>query len=67
MQSSWLFVSLEGFYLSSPGSFSISGLILKSLTHFELIFVQGERYQPDFILLQGNLISPVFVKRLSLL
>lgn len=41
-----LCVCLEVFYLSSPGSFSVWGPILKSLTHFELIFVQVRDTDP---------------------
>ena len=35
----------------SSQSFMISGLMFKSLVHFELIFVNGVRYWSSFILL----------------
>jgi hypothetical protein len=50
-------------------SFRVSGLILKSLIHFELIFVQGDRHRSNFSFLQADIqfSQKHFLKRLSFL
>jgi hypothetical protein len=40
----------------SSSSFKVLGLTLKSLFHFELIFVQGKKYGSSFSLLCGYLV-----------
>ena len=37
--------------MCSSGGFRVSGLTLRSLIHFEFIFVYGHRECPNFILL----------------
>lgn len=50
-------------------SFSILGFKLRPLIHFELIFVHGEAYKSNFILLQGKVqvASTIFLNKLSFL
>jgi hypothetical protein len=53
--TSWVFPS------PSCTNFRVFGLILRSLIHFELILVQGDRHGPSFSLLQmGNHFYGVF-------
>ena len=53
----------------SSRSFTVSGLIFKSLTHFEFIFVYGVRKCSNFILLQVAVwfSQHLLLKRLSVL
>ena len=46
-----LFISESVMLMFSSKSFIISGLIFRSLIHFEFIFVYGVRKYPNFILL----------------
>jgi hypothetical protein len=39
----------------SGSCFKVSGLILRSMIHFELILVQGERHTSSFSLLHVNI------------
>jgi hypothetical protein len=50
-------------------SFKILGLILKSLNHLELIFVEGERHGPSFSFLHADIqfSQKHLLKRLSFL
>jgi hypothetical protein len=43
------------FPVLSCSSFKISGLILRSLMHFELILVQGDKHGPNFNFLQSDI------------
>ena len=46
-----LFISESVMLMFSSKSFIISGLIFRSLIHFEFVFVYGIRKYPNFILL----------------
>jgi hypothetical protein len=45
----------------SCASFKVSGLILRSLIHFELILVQGYKHGSSFIFLHGYTVFPATV------
>jgi hypothetical protein len=45
------------FPVLSYTSFNVSGLILRSLIHFELIFVQGESHESSFPWLHADIQS----------
>jgi hypothetical protein len=48
-------ISSRVFHVPSYSNFRVSGLIFRSLIHFELILVQGDRHGSSFSVLQmGN-------------
>jgi hypothetical protein len=62
-------ISSRVFPAPSCSNFRVSGLIFRSLIHFELILVQGDRHESSFSFLQtGNHFSQQhLLKRLSFL
>jgi hypothetical protein len=62
-------ISSRVFPALSCTNFRVSGLILRSLTHFELILVQGDRHESSFSFLQmdNHFSQQHLLKRLSFL
>jgi hypothetical protein len=62
-------VSSSVFPAHSCTSFQVSGLILRSLFHFELMLVQGDRHGSSFSFLQADIhfYQQHLLKRLSFL
>jgi hypothetical protein len=48
-------INFNVFPALSCTNFKVSGLILRSLMHFELIHVQGERHRCSFCFLQADI------------